>query len=228
MFDKKEHEEKMKEILLAVYADKEIAGKLAFKGGTCCYLFYDLPRFSVDLDFTLLEPVANKLVYDKVHKIVKPLGPIRDKQNKFYSVFFSLSYRQFAQNIKVEISKRPCKSDRTEIKNYMGLPIQVLTQDVMTAHKFVALTTRRLLKQRDIFDCWFFLKNHWPVSEEAILEETSLSYPVYLKKMLEFLEENKNVDMLHGLGELLETKQKSFVKNKLLPELIQLIKIKLS
>ena len=45
----------MGRILKDIYTDVSIAPLLGFKGGTCAYLFYGLPRFSVDLDFDLLE-----------------------------------------------------------------------------------------------------------------------------------------------------------------------------
>ena len=43
----------MGRILKDVYTDVSIAPLLGFKGGTCAYFFYGLPRFSVDLDFDL-------------------------------------------------------------------------------------------------------------------------------------------------------------------------------
>ena len=45
----------MGQILKDIYTDISIGPLLGFKGGTCAYFFYNLPRFSVDLDFDLLE-----------------------------------------------------------------------------------------------------------------------------------------------------------------------------
>jgi len=47
-------------ILLKLYKATEVASVLGFKGGTAAYLFYDLPRFSVDLDFDLLKKLDKK------------------------------------------------------------------------------------------------------------------------------------------------------------------------
>ena len=44
----------MVQILKEIYADIELANCLGFKGGTAMMFFYDLPRFSVDMDFNLL------------------------------------------------------------------------------------------------------------------------------------------------------------------------------
>lgn len=55
MFNKDKHTLIMTQILKDIYSDVTISSLLGFKGGTAAYLFYDLPRFSVDLDFDLLE-----------------------------------------------------------------------------------------------------------------------------------------------------------------------------
>jgi predicted nucleotidyltransferase component of viral defense system len=43
------------QILKDIYSDTTIAPFLGFKGGTATLLFYNLDRFSVDLDFDLLD-----------------------------------------------------------------------------------------------------------------------------------------------------------------------------
>jgi predicted nucleotidyltransferase component of viral defense system len=50
------------QILKDVYSDIELANCLGFKGGTALMFFYDLPRFSVDLDFNLLD-TSVKLIW---------------------------------------------------------------------------------------------------------------------------------------------------------------------
>ncbi len=47
--------EVMQEIALAALARAGFFDKAAFYGGTCLRIFYDLPRFSEDLDFSLLQ-----------------------------------------------------------------------------------------------------------------------------------------------------------------------------
>lgn len=48
--------EVMQEIALAGLYRREFFGKAAFYGGTCLRIFHQLPRFSEDLDFSLLQP----------------------------------------------------------------------------------------------------------------------------------------------------------------------------
>ena len=45
----------MLRILKDVFNDPELSQILAFKGGTSLMFFYQLPRFSVDLDFNILD-----------------------------------------------------------------------------------------------------------------------------------------------------------------------------
>jgi len=54
MIDLNKHKFIIVQILKDIYSDLEIANELGFKGGTALMLFYDLPRFSADIDFNLL------------------------------------------------------------------------------------------------------------------------------------------------------------------------------
>ena len=54
MLNREKHQLIMGQILKDIYTDVTISPLLGFKGGTCAYFFYNLPRFSVDLDFDLL------------------------------------------------------------------------------------------------------------------------------------------------------------------------------
>ena len=54
MLDTDRHKNILIKILKDIYTDNTIGPILGFKGGTAAYLFYDLPRFSVDIDFDLI------------------------------------------------------------------------------------------------------------------------------------------------------------------------------
>jgi len=57
------------QILKDIYSNKEIAPFSGFKEETACYLFYNLPRFSVDLDFNLLNKDKKNLVFERVKEM---------------------------------------------------------------------------------------------------------------------------------------------------------------
>jgi predicted nucleotidyltransferase component of viral defense system len=66
MVDINKHKFFLFQILKDIYEDRELAVVLGFKGGTALMFFYDLPRFSVDLDFNLLNPDKEDVVYGKI------------------------------------------------------------------------------------------------------------------------------------------------------------------
>jgi predicted nucleotidyltransferase component of viral defense system len=54
-FDISKHRNVLLMILKDIYSDATISPLLGFKDGTALHLFYYLPRFSIDLDFDLLD-----------------------------------------------------------------------------------------------------------------------------------------------------------------------------
>ena len=98
------------QILKDIYSDTSIAPFLGFKGGTAALLFYGLDRFSVDLDFDLLDEKWEEIVFERVTNIVGRYGTIREANRKRYGIFYVLSYEDKARHIKVEINRRQFRS----------------------------------------------------------------------------------------------------------------------
>ena len=69
MLDINQHKLILVQILKEIYSNITIASLLGFKGGTAAYLFYNLPRFSVDLDFNLLDPKKKDVVFQILRSI---------------------------------------------------------------------------------------------------------------------------------------------------------------
>ena len=104
----------------------------------------------------------------------------------------------------------------------------VMKEEDMVAGKLAALFTRKRFATRDMFDLWFFLKNNWQINEEFLKEKSGLSLAQALKKAQSLVKGVKKTELLAGLGELLDNKQKAFVKGKLQEELVFLLKLYLS
>ncbi|EKD56359.1 MAG: hypothetical protein ACD_58C00213G0002 [uncultured bacterium] len=225
MLDKKEHEVVLSKILYAIYSDRDLAPILGFKGGTACYLFYNLPRFSTDLDFNLSQLDRVDFVFKKLLGILVDIGEIKDKKIKANTIYFLLSYKNEAHNIKIEISTRLINENTFEIKNYLGLPILTMTKDCIFANKLVAVLDRKKLANRDLFDVYFFLKNNWPINENIIKLRTGKNTKEYLKEIIKLLEKKSNINILHSLGEVVDSKQKIWIKDQLIPELLFLLKL---
>lgn len=96
----------------------------------------------------------------------------------------------------------------------------------MAANKLVAMFERIGKTNRDIFDVWFFLKNNWPINEKIITKRTDMSIQQFLQTCITLLEKMSNRGILSGIGELLDTKQKLWAKEKLRSETIFLLKLR--
>ena len=169
------HKFYMLQILKDVFSDGELADCLAFKGGTATMFFYDLPRFSVDLDFNLLDVQKERLVYEKLEKVLSKFGTLVDKALKFFGPVFVLDYGKGERKLKVEVSNRQY-DNHYEIKNLMGVEMRVLTKPDMFAHKLCALLDRNEITGRDVFDCWFFLNSRTPIN--AAIVESRMGMPL--------------------------------------------------
>lgn len=217
-------------ILKDIYTNDNLSAILGFKGGTAVYLFYNLPRFSVDLDFDLLDESKSDLVVSEIEKILQKYGNIKLVQNKRYSLLFLLDYHdkiKDGQNVKLEINKRPFGS-KYEFINYLGILIKVMIKEDIVGNKLVAMYERLGETNRDIFDVWFFLSNRWPINKKIVEQRTNMSYKEFLQTCIKNLEDMSNQNILSGMGELLTPKQKDWVKLHLKNEVVFLLNLELN
>jgi len=224
------HKNILIKILKDIYSDSTVGPILGFKGGTAALLFYGLNRFSVDLDFDLLDAEKEDYVFDRIKKILETYGTLKEEDKKRFNLFYLLSYSEKiegAQNIKVEINRRDFGS-KYEVKSYLGIPMLVMIKEDMFAHKIVAMYERIGTANRDIFDVYFFLQNNWDINREIVEKRTEMSFGEFLQKCIKLLEEMDNRNILSGMGELLDEKQKAWAKTKLKDEAIFQLKLKLA
>jgi len=220
------HKNILIKILKDIYTDTSLGYLLGLKGGTAAYLFYNLGRFSVDLDFDLLDENKEKEVFEKIGNIIKKYGIIKKKTNKRYTLFFLLSYLEQGYNIKIEINKRDFGS-KYEIKNYLGISMLVMKKEDMFAHKLVAMIERGRTANRDIFDVWFFLEKNWEINKKIVEKRTGMKFKDYLKKFIKLIEKLPDQGILSGMGELLDEKQKVWIKKNLKKDTIFLLRLML-
>lgn len=87
----KEHKTNLTNILIDIYKDSMVGPVLGFKGGTAGMLFYNLPRFSVDLDFDLIPNYK-----EGSKELENFLGNMTDLLSKKYTIKDqSVKYRTF-------------------------------------------------------------------------------------------------------------------------------------
>ncbi|MEK9134957.1 MAG: nucleotidyl transferase AbiEii/AbiGii toxin family protein [Patescibacteria group bacterium] len=223
------HKNILLRILSDIYSDSTIGPFLGFKGGTAAYLFYGLDRFSVDLDFDLLDSEKEEYVFEKVEKIIKKYGTVKEAEKKRFNLFFLLSYNEKvknAQNVKIEINRRDFGS-RYELKSYMGISMFVMVKEDMFANKLMAMYERLGRTNRDIYDVWYFAKNNWPINKKIVEKRSGISHKEFLQKLVSSTEKFNDHNVLDGMGELLDEKQKDWVKEKLKTETIFLLRLAL-
>ncbi|TAN58522.1 hypothetical protein EPN15_00710 [Patescibacteria group bacterium] len=229
MLNKERHQLLMGRILKDIYSNTSIAPLLGFKGGTCAYFFYDLPRFSVDLDFDLLKSKegAEESVFEKIKNISREYGVIKDSYIKRNTIFVLLSYGEADRNIKIEISTRLFPfaiKDFYEIKEYLGISVLAAKKEYLFSGKLAALTLRGETAMRDIYDIYYFVKNGWEIDEKVIEFYTGKKIKEYLNDCVALVEKIKDSEILQGLGELVEEGKKEWIRQDLKNETIFLLK----
>ena len=222
MLDINRHKFFMQQILKDIYSNPLLAVNLGFKGGTACMFFHNLPRFSVDLDFNLINADYEDQVYDAVRTILLKYGKIHDEAKKFYGPILVLDYGAGDRKLKVEISKRDF-GNKYIIANLLGLNIKLMAKENMFAHKLCAMLDRNEITNRDIFDCWFYMENRTPINRKVVEQRMGKSLEAYLQDYIDRLNSMSDRGMLNGLGELMDEDMKKFVKTKLRKETIQLL-----
>lgn len=222
--DKQKHKLYMAQILSLIFKDKDLCNILGFKGGTALMFFHNLPRFSTDLDFNLLDMSKQDVVYNKIRQILLRFGTIDDEAKKLNGPVLVLDYGKGERMLKVEISNRQYEN-HYETKNLAGTDIRVLTIPDMFAHKLCAMGER--LSPRDVFDVWFFLQQiHASINENIIKERTGKTVVEYAAWCSQRVREVSPKLLMQGLGEVIDnTRTKNFVKTKLIEETAQALEL---
>ena len=182
--DINKHRYNMTQVLLAIFQDVELNKLLAFKGGTSLMLFYNLTRFSTDLDFNLLDKSKIESAYRRIRNLLLRFGSIEDEAVNFYGAIFVLSYGKGERMLKIEISTRQY-DNHYEVKNFMGTDIRIMTLQDMFAHKLCAMGER--ITPRDVYDVWFFLHNRTEINPNIVQLRTGIPVDEYAKHCAEIV-----------------------------------------
>lgn len=217
MLDRNSHEIILKRILRDIYTHPTLRTALGFKGGTCLYLFYGLDRFSTDLDFNLIHDTQ---ITTNVRTIVTKHLTIENERSKQNTWFWLGGYEKGKQKIKIEISKRDYP-DTYIPKQYYGLSMATMAPDCMFAHKLCAISDRKVVQPRDLYDAWFMFKNNFEIKEDIIIGRTGKSMKEYFTYLIAYIPKHISKNMvLAGLGELMDPSRKNWAKDHLINDLL--------
>lgn len=165
----------------------------AFLGGTALRFLYALPRYSEDLDFSLVDsalaPDFEKQI-DRIRKdleketyrvetIIKKSSAVFNGMIRFRGLFFELGISPHPEevlSIKIEIDTKPPAGARTEttiLRRFFLLNIMHYDKSSFLAGKLNALLTRAYAKGRDLFDlAWYLSDPQWPPPNITLLNNS--------------------------------------------------------
>jgi len=155
----------------------------AFLGGTALRFLYSIPRYSEDLDFSIVNPDANHDFENTMRKIKSAfeaenygiavtLSPAKTVMSAFLN-FSGLLYemgisphRREVFSIKIEIDTNPppgVMTSTTIIRRFVTLNILHYNKASLFAGKLHAILSRQYTKGRDLYDLvWFLSDRTWP------------------------------------------------------------------
>lgn len=219
------------------------AGKLLwFKWWTALYFFYQLPRFSVDLDFDIINPVPQdfkETLFTVLEKELKSLGATIKYDWTLQNSFRFIVQYGWDKKLKIECTTHEYPNHYT-MNPLLWLTVQTMDIRRMFAHKLCAFFSRQqhrwYIANRDLYDIHFlFMQNIIPheaiirIRTEKLFGKTLWNKEFYAYRH-EYLSKNQKIlqnSILDWLGELLEPKQKQRVKDHLLQELSEQFQLRL-
>ena len=190
-------------VLTEIADDVFLSSVLRFKGGTCASMLGWLDRFSVDLDFDLIDETKVKEVRKSLEKIFKKLGlEIKDQSTKVPQYFLKYpsgsgaNAKQKTRNtLKLDITFPPEKFNDYEPFRFKDIDRVLLCQTApsMFANKLIAAIERfeknGAIAGRDLFDIHTFFMNGVPYKSEIIEDRRKTDVRSFLKELKTFIEE---------------------------------------
>lgn len=178
----------------------KLLGGLVFGGGTMMRLCYGLNRFSVDLDFWVVDKMDSKALFKGIRELLAAGYSITDAADKFNTLLFEIRSKDYPRLLKIEIRKERKKVTveraiaYSRYSNTQVLLNTVSLKDMMAA-KIEALLDRK--ETRDAFDMEFLVKKGVVIDAPPETRErtraviTSFTKKDYTSKLGSLLEEEE-------------------------------------
>jgi predicted nucleotidyltransferase component of viral defense system len=226
------HKSHLNRFLMEVIDCPPLAQNLAFKGGSCAAMLGYLDRFSVDLDFDLLNQPDEGLMRKEFHRIFEQLG--LEVAGEFDRVlFFQLKYPSVSgkrNSLKVSCNSQVVRANEYKAQYLPEIDRMMTCQtlETMVANKLVAITDRydqhRTVAGRDIYDIHYFLVHGYSYEEEVVRERTGLEPKAYLEKLVSFIRKHVTQTIVNeDLNTLLPPRNFQQIRKVLIPETIVLL-----
>ena len=208
----------MLQLLKDIFADALLSSVLAIKGASAAMFFYNLPRFSYNLDFNLLDQGKEAEVYGRLRKILRKYDTNSEEAPTPYGIIMVSGQRK----LRIEVSTRQW-NNHYELHNYLGLQMRVMSKEDLFAHKLCALLGKGAAPSRHVFDSWFYLKERTSLNKAIVEARMEMPLDVYLDKCIESLEELPESDLISEIRELDDGGLHSFARRDLKDDLIYML-----
>jgi len=227
------HLGQMFRILTEISDDSVLSKALRFKGGTCAAMQGLVNRFSVDLDFDLLDIEQQQVIRNSFEKIFDKLGlEIKDQSSQIPQYFVRYKAATDQRNtIKIDTQYPPPTNNQYEPVKFIDIDRFLLcqTKETMLANKLVAPLDRfqkhQSFASRDVFDIHSFLMQNLSYNSEVILERTKLSLPEFFQRLISFIDEQLTETVINqDLNSLLQPKDFQQVRKYLKIETLRLLR----
>jgi len=227
------HKSYLNRVLIEIIDNPLLSQNLAFKGGTCAAMLGFLDRFSVDLDFDLLEKTTIPILRKEFHKLFDYLGLTMVKENK-NMLFFQIKYPQEESGkrsaIKISAHDLPVKANEYSAQYFKEIDRLMKSQTIETmfANKLVAMTDRykkyRTIAGRDVYDIHYFFLRGYYYKGAVIEERTQLKPKDYFGELTEFIKKQVTQTVINeDLNTLLPLDKFNQIRKILIPEVIHLL-----
>lgn len=223
------HKYQMFRLLRGILTDTYLANQLYFKGGSCAALRGFLDRFSVDLDFDILDKESKNKIREKCQQLVRKLGfEIKDQSQRHLQFFLKYQSVLGERNtLKLEINDEVNKYNRYEKVNLseINMYCNAQTIDTMFANKLVAAKARfeknGQIAGRDFYDLHQFFLQGLPINRAVVEEKMGMRYEQYLQELIVFIKNQVDKVVLNqDLNPLLPTLKLNAVVKDIKEELL--------
>lgn len=146
-------------------AGSPISDKLIFKGGTALRLAHGSPKFSEDLDFSIISELNNANFLNIIKKIISRIhdSEITDLAEKYYTYIAEIKitkdFLDIPFRVKIEISKRIGKNYKWKLQlikshcSIYSVLFKTATLEQLYIDKQLCLKGRA--QPKDLFDYWY-------------------------------------------------------------------------
>lgn len=226
------HKSYLHRLLIEIVDYPILAHNLAFKGGTCAAMLGFLDRFSVDLDFDVLNGADDSKLREAFHSVFDHEGFTLTLEFE-KTLFFQLRYPSSPgkrSTLKVSARNLLVKANQYKVQYFPEIDrlINSQTIETMFANKLVAIIDRYAQHQtiagRDVYDIHHFFIHGYSYEGVVIRERTGLEPGEYFRELIAFVRKHVTQTVVdQDLNPLLPYKKFQQIRKILIPETIAML-----